>query len=109
MEDIGHGKLRSCYAVIFSSQRTPGDHGYSMMADKMDELASQQPGYLGMESVRDSSGAGITISYWDSLDAISNWKKNQSHMIAQEKGKQDWYENYSVKICKVEREYHSGQ
>lgn len=109
MEEIEHRTNKSCYAVIFSSQRTPGDQGYSMMADKMDELASQQPGYLGVESVRDSSGVGITISYWDSLDAISNWKKNQSHMIAQEKGKQDWYKNYSVKICKVEREYYSGQ
>lgn len=72
---------------------------------KMEQLASGQPGFLGVESVRDSSGAGITISYWESLDAIRNWKQHQSHKVAQEKGKKEWYQNYKVKICKVEREY----
>jgi len=92
---------------FFSSQRTKGDNGYNIMAEKMDQLAKQQPGFLGVESVRDSAGVGITISYWESLEAIRNWKNVQSHQVAQEKGKQDWYENYMVKICKVEREYSS--
>jgi heme-degrading monooxygenase HmoA len=100
-----HSPNGSYYAVIFSSQRTDGDKGYGAMADKMEELAAQQPGFLGVESVRDVSGSGITISYWESLEAISNWKQNQSHQAAQNKGKVDWYQNYSVKICKVEREY----
>lgn len=100
-----HETNGSYYAVIFSSQRTAGDNGYADMADKMEKLAAEQPGFLGVESVRDASGAGITISYWDSLEAISNWKQNQSHKVAQEKGMQDWYQNYKVKICKVEREY----
>lgn len=101
--DIGTNE--SYYAVIFSSQRTEGDKGYSNMAEKMERLAAEQPGFLGVESVRDASGAGITISYWDSLEAIRNWKQNSSHQEAQEKGKQVWYQNYSVKICKVERAY----
>ncbi|WP_435923051.1 antibiotic biosynthesis monooxygenase family protein [Paenibacillus sp. DYY-L-2] len=95
----------SYYAVIFSSQRTEGDKGYSNMAEKMERLAAEQPGFLGVESVRDASGAGITISYWDSLEAIRQWKQNPSHQSAQEKGKQVWYQNYNVKICKVERAY----
>ncbi|RCX23461.1 heme-degrading monooxygenase HmoA [Fontibacillus phaseoli] len=99
----------SMYAVIFSSQRTEGDHGYGAMADKMEQLASKQPGFVGVESVRESSGAGITVSYWESLEAIQNWKKNEAHLIAQEKGKQDWYQHYKVRICKVEREYASDQ
>lgn len=49
------------YAVIFSSLRTDGDYGYGDMATKMAELAQQQSGYLGHESVRE--GLGITISY----------------------------------------------
>lgn len=102
-----HGTNKTYYAVIFSSQRTHGDNGYGAMADRMAELASQQPGFIGVESVRDSSGTGITISYWESLEAISNWKKNETHKVAQEKGKQVWYENYTTRICKVEREYSS--
>ncbi|MFC4099047.1 antibiotic biosynthesis monooxygenase family protein [Paenibacillus xanthanilyticus] len=95
------------YAVIFSSQRTEGDNGYGRMADRMEQLAAEQPGFLGVESVRDASGSGITISYWESLEAIRNWKENPLHQAAQEKGKQDWYQHYNVKICKVERTYSS--
>lgn len=91
------------YAVIFTSLRTEGDDGYEAMAELMVKLASEQPGYLGIESAR--SGLGITVSYWDSPDAILAWKQNLEHTVAQERGKADWYANYCVRICKVERAY----
>jgi len=69
----------------------------------MEDLASKQPGYLGIESAR--SDIGITISYWKSLEAIANWKANTDHLFAQQKGIKDWYSCYKVKICLVEREY----
>lgn len=90
------------YAVIFSSQRTEGDRGYGLMAEKMVELASRQKGYLGMESAHDE-GLGITVSYWDSLESIKAWKEHSAHKIAQEKGKTEWYKNFSLRVCRVER------
>lgn len=92
------------YAVIFTSQRTNIDKGYGRMAEKMEELASQQKGFLGIESARDQE-LGITISYWDSLEAIKSWKENSMHKVAQEKGKSEWYKNFSVRISKVEKAY----
>ena len=48
------------YAVIFTSQRTPGDDaGYGAMADAMVELAAVQDGYIGIESVRDDAVADL--------------------------------------------------
>jgi heme-degrading monooxygenase HmoA len=91
------------YAVIFASQRTEGDQGYGKMAEKMVELASQQDGFLGVESARDE-GLGITVSYWESLEAIKNWKDHSLHQVAQEKGKTIWYQNFSLRVCKVERD-----
>jgi heme-degrading monooxygenase HmoA len=91
------------YAVIFTSLRTEGDDGYGAMADEMGELAKQQPGYLGIESARNE--LGITISYWRSLEDIKNWKANTRHLIAQKTGREKWYEQYKVRICKVERDY----
>lgn len=92
------------YAVIFTSKRTEGHHeSYGEMAQKMTQLVQQQAGFLGMESARDT--IGITISYWESLEAIQNWKANWEHLEAQNKGKIDWYEWYKVRICKIEREY----
>lgn len=91
------------YAVIFSSTRTDGDNGYSKMADKMVELASQQAGFLGVESARDEQ-LGITVSYWESLEAIKSWKEHSTHQIAQEKGRAKWYQSFSLRVCKVERD-----
>ena len=93
------------YAVIFSAQRKEGDNGYSAMAARMDELAKTMPGYLGIESARDEHGFGITVSYWESEEAIANWKRNAEHLEAQRKGRAEWYEHYTVRIAKVDRAY----
>ena len=91
------------YAVIFTSTQSDSIDGYSEMATQMETLAKQQKGFLGIESAR--SDIGITISYWDSLDAIKKWKANSEHILAQQKGRTQWYNWYKVRICKVEREY----
>ena len=91
------------YAVIFTSVRTSVEEGYSEMAEAMLDLASRQPGYLGVEHARDD--IGITVSYWESLEAIAAWKEQADHKIAQEKGRSDWYAEYTLRICRVEREY----
>lgn len=96
-------KPKPYYAVIFTSTRTEGDHGYATMASRMEDLAKTQPGYLGVESAK--GALGITISYWESLEAIAKWKQHGDHLAAQEKGIKDWYSTYHVRICKVEREY----
>ena len=93
------------YAVIFTSRRTPGDNGYGAMADRMAELAAEQPGYLGAESARGSDGVGITVSYWASLEAIANWKRNAEHVEARRLGREGWYTHFELKIAKVERAY----
>ncbi|ETI68738.1 antibiotic biosynthesis monooxygenase family protein [Neobacillus vireti] len=94
----------SYFVVIFSSQRSEGENGYGKMAQVMEDLASRQQGFLGIESVRDNE-LGITISYWESLEDIKRWKVNTAHKAAQIKGKKEWYKNYKVRICKMEREY----
>lgn len=91
------------YAVIFTSTQTDTLEGYSEMAEHMEVLAKQQPGFLGMESAR--NGLGITVSYWESLDAIKSWKLQSDHLVAQQKGRSDFYNWYKVRICKVERDY----
>jgi len=81
------------------------DKGYDAMADRMIEVATQQPGFLGVESARNGSGFGITVSYWQSLESISGWKAHAEHKIAQETGKRDWYAHYELRIARVERAY----
>lgn len=98
------------YAVIFSSQRTAKEGSpemettYQAMADQMERLARQRDGFLGIESFRDVEGAGITISYWSSVEAIHQWGQDSRHRMAQQAGQAAWYEHYTLRITKVESE-----
>ena len=91
------------YAVIFSSHKTDDTEGYDETAARMVELAAEQPGFLGVESVRED--LGITVSYWADLESISHWKQNAEHRLAQKSGMNKWYSSYKTRIALVERDY----
>jgi heme-degrading monooxygenase HmoA len=93
------------YAVIFTSRRTPDDDGYAATSALMESLAVQQPGFLGVESARDADGLGITVSYWESEEAIANWRRHTEHRIAQDRGRAQWYSRFVTRVAKVERAY----
>jgi heme-degrading monooxygenase HmoA len=94
------------YAVVFTSVRTATDaEGYDSTAERMVELAATMPGFLGIESVRNSEGVGITVSYWESEEAIRGWYTNAEHRLAQAQGRAKWYERFELRVCRVERAY----
>jgi heme-degrading monooxygenase HmoA len=96
-------------AVIFSSLRSAAtggvDDGYGQTAARMEELAAEQPGYLGFESARDPAGMGISVSYWVDESAALAWKQEAEHLVAQERGATEWYAEYRVRVATVTREY----
>jgi heme-degrading monooxygenase HmoA len=99
-------------AVIFTSVRNilaEGDHeAYDEMAVNMGALASEQPGYLGIESARDpTTQLGITVSYWKSDHHARQWKQVAEHLAAQRLGRARWYDRYTVRVATVKRAYGS--
>ncbi|MGB0682844.1 MAG: antibiotic biosynthesis monooxygenase family protein [Magnetovibrionaceae bacterium] len=94
------------YAVIFTAKRTSEDEeGYQRMATLMDRLGSEQPGYIGIESTRGPDGLGITVSYWQDLEAIQAWKDNLDHAAAREMGRRVWYSSYALRVARIEKAY----
>jgi len=91
------------YAVIFTTLLTDDIAGYFETAVKMELLATKQKGFLGIESAR--SEINVTVSYWNSLDAITQWKHNIEHTEVSNRAREQWYQQYQLRICKVERDY----
>ncbi|EAZ83159.1 antibiotic biosynthesis monooxygenase family protein [Algoriphagus machipongonensis] len=91
------------YAVIFTSLRSDQAENYLETALEMERLAALQKGYLGHETAREDTG--ITVSYWQDLESIKNWKNQSDHLIAQKMGREAWYTAYKTRICLVERDY----
>jgi len=52
----------------------------------------------------DASGFGITISYWKDVAAAAAWKQDFEHLAAQRAGREQWYQQYALRICTVERQ-----
>jgi heme-degrading monooxygenase HmoA len=111
-----------CYAVIFSSQLaertqptgkahvtsndtpiTSAERSYEIVGERMVTLARASAGYLGHESTRDENGFGITVSYWSSLEAIAEWRSQSEHKLAQQLGRQDFYQSYNLRVARVEK------
>ena len=90
-------------AVIFTNVQTDDLDGYAEMAERMEVLAAEQPGYLGFESAR--SGLGIAVSYWATDADARAWKQVVDHAEAQRLGREQWYASYRVRVATVEREY----
>ena len=96
------------YSVIFTSEKVEVSaerDAYDIMASQMLDLAAKQPGYLGVETIGNELGEGITVSYWESLEAIKAWRDHSDHQVAQKLGKQVWYQRYALRIAKVEKAY----
>jgi heme-degrading monooxygenase HmoA len=93
------------WAVIFTSRRRDDGHDdeYGRAAERMETLARQVEGYIGVESVRDETGLGITVSYWESEDAIAAWRNHPEHLDTQARGRRDWYERYELRVARVDR------
>src|SRR5690606_4563040 len=87
-----------------STRKNEGNAEYQETSARMLELAQRQPGYLGVESYRNPDGTGVTISYWESREAIAAWKEQKEHRRAQERGKREWYESYTTRLVRVEGE-----
>lgn len=93
------------YAVIFTNKLGENDAGYEAMAHALVELAERQPGYLGIESTRNTENLGITVSYWKDEASILAWKNQTQHLLAQKNGIEKWYAHYELRVAKVERAY----
>ncbi len=92
------------YAVVFTSLRSSSDpEEYARVAERMVALAATQSGYLGMTSLRNAAGLGVTISYWTDRVSITDWRTNAEHRDAQEQGRETFYDEYRIEVCRVER------
>jgi heme-degrading monooxygenase HmoA len=103
MSEIARTPEPPYVAVVFTSLRTEGDNGYAAMSARMDRLAAEQPGYLGVETAR--GDVSITVSYWEDEGAARAWKQVAEHLVAQRRGREVWYSDYRVRVAVVRRDY----
>ncbi len=92
------------FVVIFRAKTRKLDEEYFTVANRMRELAIEQFGCLEFAAVAEGSNE-IALSYWPDEASILAWKSHAAHQIAQQLGRKQWYESYSVQVAEISREY----
>lgn len=105
MTDAPDGPL----VVIFRSKRPTGgaEDGYAQVAAAMAEAARGMPGFLGMESLRDAQGEGVTLSRWADEASLKAWAEHPGHRAAQAQAGR-WYEAFEITVARELRRTSSG-
>jgi heme-degrading monooxygenase HmoA len=93
------------YAVIFKARINQFDDEYQATAEKMRRLATKEYACRDFVSATENDYE-ISISYWDSLDDIQDWRENPDHLKAQTLGASRWYRSIEIEIVELIRDYH---
>ncbi|MFM7860853.1 MAG: antibiotic biosynthesis monooxygenase family protein [Candidatus Nanopelagicaceae bacterium] len=103
-----HSEIGSkTYAVIFTSKRQDANSElYYQHNDLLVEQIKTIPGYIRHQSVRHpETREGITIAYFNSLEAIDQWRKDEQHIEAKSMAQSHFYEDYNLEITEVQDRY----
>ncbi|MDR3481905.1 MAG: antibiotic biosynthesis monooxygenase [Burkholderiaceae bacterium] len=92
------------YVVIFRAKVRAFDAEYSTVAARMRELALTQFGCLDFQALTEGRDE-IALSYWPDEASIVAWKAHSEHVLAQQLGRERWYESYIVQVAQIGREY----
>lgn len=92
------------YVVIFRAKLRELDADYAAAGAALREMALRDFGCLAFHAVSEN-GEEIALSYWPDLAAVTAWKAQAAHLMAQKQGRARWYASYCVQVARVEREY----
>jgi len=95
-------------AVIFEVWPESGKaEDYLAIAADLRPLLDTIDGFISIErftSISDPTKF-LSLSFWRDEESILAWKNVVSHLAAQKLGRERWYEQYKVRIARVERAY----
>lgn len=89
------------YLVVFRNRKRIGIDraAYDRQANRMEELAKAQPGYLSFKGYVADDGEGVAISEWQDEAAARAWGRDAEHLLAQSMGQKAWYAEYTLFAC----------
>lgn len=80
---------------------------YFELAAQLRETLVKQPGFLQIERFQSlvDEGKILSLSSWESEEAIAAWRNQADHMLAQKEGKEKIFDSYRLRVVQVVREY----
>ena len=90
--------------VFRSRLKAANEQEYYEWAERIAALAKTMPGYVSHKSFTADDGEGVTIVEFESEEGQRVWATNLQHIEAKKKGRADFYTEYKLQVCAVQRE-----
>lgn len=92
--------------TIFRSRLRPeAQEEYERWAQRMDELAAQMPGFVGIKTFAADDGERVSIVEFASNADALGWQRHPEHREAQRLGRERFYSEFEVIVCTPLRRY----
>ena len=91
-------------AVFRSRLRPENADGFEALADEMMSLAKSMPGFLSYKVYQSEDGERCSIIEFDTPLHLKAWREHPPHRAAQKRGREHFYESYSLHVSEPDRE-----
>jgi len=95
-------------AVIFEVKIKAGkEEEYLQIAAQLREHLAKVKGFISIERFASLSEDGkiCSLSFWDDETSIRQWREFELHRLAQEKGKNEIFADFRIRVAEVVRDY----
>lgn len=91
--------------TVFRSRLRPESADeYGDWSTRMSDLAKTMPGYISHKGFVAPDGERVTIVEFEDEESLKGWRQQTDHMAAQKKGRADFYSEYKIQVCTVQRQ-----
>jgi heme-degrading monooxygenase HmoA len=91
--------------TVFRSRLRPeAMDEYGDWADRMSDLAKTMPGYISHKGFTAPDGERVTIVEFEDEESLKGWSQQADHQQAKQKGRSDFYSEYKIQVCTVQRQ-----
>jgi heme-degrading monooxygenase HmoA len=89
------------HVTIFRSRKRADMDAQAYTADavRMEALARAQKGFIAFRSYKADDGETLSMSEWETEADAQAWRRNAEHAMVQARGRQEYYESYTMYSC----------
>lgn len=100
---MSHSEHDGLVILFFSRLTDQAGEDYSEMDEELSELVKDAPGYQGAKSFKAEDGERLTVVWWQDEETLRQWRELPRHRVAQQTGRDRWYEQYRMEIAHIRR------
>jgi heme-degrading monooxygenase HmoA len=78
----------------------------AVLYQRMYALVTAMPGFIGVKDFQADDGEAMAIAEFDTLEHLMAWREHPEHKAAQERGRKEFFKEYSTQVCTTVRNSH---